>query len=415
MTRRVVVHDFSGHPFQLQLSRELARRGDEVLHLHCSSYVSGKGETASRPGDAPSLTLDSIDLGKPFDRYHVRERRAQELAYSRLAIDRIERFAPDVLISCNVPLFAHGPIQKWAQSNGIAFVFWHQDFYGTAIREQAARRIPYVGDLAGRWFERTERRLLERSDAVIGISPDFAHRYRAWGIAEERFTIIENWAPVHELVPEPRDNQWSREHGLADTTNLLYSGTLGLKHNPSLLTALAVEFADDSHVRVVVVSEGSGAEWLAQSKDRDGLDNLVLLPYQPYEALPSVIGSGDALVAILEPGAGTFSVPSKVLSYLCAARPVIAAMPDDNLATDIIRRAGAGVVVDVHDVAGFVAAARALIDDPDTRRQMGLAARTYAEKAFDIVSIADQFDEIIGGICSVERTTSAPLPPRSTS
>ncbi len=29
---RILVHDYSGHPFQAQLSRELARRGHDVVH-----------------------------------------------------------------------------------------------------------------------------------------------------------------------------------------------------------------------------------------------------------------------------------------------------------------------------------------------------------------------------------------------
>src|SRR4029450_12825739 len=42
-TLRVLVHDFAGHPFQIDLSRALARRGHTVRHVYCGSYTSGKG------------------------------------------------------------------------------------------------------------------------------------------------------------------------------------------------------------------------------------------------------------------------------------------------------------------------------------------------------------------------------------
>lgn len=394
---RFVVHDFSGHPFQLQLSRELARRGHSVLHLHCGSYPSGKGDTTAPDGENPAaLLIESIDLAEPFDRYHPRKRFQQESSYGKLAIDRIGRFEPDVLISCNVPLFAHGRIQRWAQSKGITFVFWHQDFYGVAMREAATEKIPVVGGLAGRWMERTERKLLDTSDGVIGISDAFARRYADWGIEPGTRAIIENWAPIEELPVVDHDNDWSRRHGLADTVNLIYSGTLGLKHNPSLLTAVAETFRDDDAVRVVVVSEGMGADWLAEEKDNRGLDNLVLLPYQPYDALPSVLGAGDVLLAILESTAGGFSVPSKVLTYLCAQRALLAAIPADNLAARVIERAQAGVVVGATDTEAFVMAAKSLVEDPETRARFGRAARGYAEEAFDIVSIADRFEDVVG-------------------
>ncbi len=47
---RILVHDYSGHPFQAQLSRELARRGHDVVHSTCTAYVSGK---ATSPGTRP--------------------------------------------------------------------------------------------------------------------------------------------------------------------------------------------------------------------------------------------------------------------------------------------------------------------------------------------------------------------------
>ena len=50
---RVLVHDFSGHPFQVELSRELARRGHEVTHSYCPAWVSGKGSPLeAEPGVA---------------------------------------------------------------------------------------------------------------------------------------------------------------------------------------------------------------------------------------------------------------------------------------------------------------------------------------------------------------------------
>ena len=34
---RILVHDYAGHPFQVQLSRALAQRGHDVLHAYCAS------------------------------------------------------------------------------------------------------------------------------------------------------------------------------------------------------------------------------------------------------------------------------------------------------------------------------------------------------------------------------------------
>ena len=84
---------------------------------------------------------------------------------------------------------------------------------------------------------------------------------------------------------------------------------------------LAEQFRQRADVRVIVISEGAGNRYLQKRKAETGLENLVLMPYQPYEQLPQVLAAADVLLALLEASAGEFSVPGKVLSHLCAQRP----------------------------------------------------------------------------------------------
>jgi glycosyltransferase involved in cell wall biosynthesis len=170
-----------------------------------------------------------------------------------------------------------------------------------------------------------------------------------------------------------------------------------MRHNPALLVELARMLGQQSRGELIVVSEGPGVEWLAEHGAAVKLANLRCLGFQPFEALPDVLASADVLVAILEPDAGVFCVPSKVLSYLCAGRPVLLAVPAENLAARIVVDCGAGLVVEPTDVAGFTAAARRLADDPLLRDQSGQAARRYAETHFDIGRITDRFESILGG------------------
>src|SRR5664280_3290446 len=40
---RLFVHDYAGHPFQVQLSRELARRGHAVVHAYAGGLLTPRG------------------------------------------------------------------------------------------------------------------------------------------------------------------------------------------------------------------------------------------------------------------------------------------------------------------------------------------------------------------------------------
>ena len=144
-----------------------------------------------------------------------------------------------------------------------------------------------------------------------------------------------------------------------------------------------------------MVSEGPGVDWLAEQAAKENVTTLKRLGFQPFESLPDVLGSADVLVAILEPDAGVFCVPSKVLTYLCAGRPVLLAVPQENLVSRIIADHQAGLGVDPTDVAAFCAAARKLCETPELRESAGRAARRYAESHFDIERIADRFEQIL--------------------
>ncbi len=393
---RLVVHDYSGHPFQVELSRSLAARGHEVHHIHAAFFQTPKGPLARRPDDPPGFHSVALELGRPFAKYAFVRRVRQEIAYGRLMAAEVARIRPDVVISSNMPLDPQAILARACRAQGSRFVFWLQDIYSVAIDRILRRRLPGLGAVVGARYIALERRLLREADAVVAITEDFRPILERWGVAPERVTVIENWAPLADMPVRPRANAWSASHRLDDKLVFLYAGTLGLKHDPSLLLELARTLAARPAARVVVASEGPGADWLARHRGALPADNLILLPFQDFAVLPDMLGAADVLTAILEPEAGVFSVPSKVPSYLCAGRPILAAMPQANLAARTILRAGAGRVVAPGDAAGFAAAALAFADDAAGRTRCGQAARAWAESHFEINDIADRFAAICG-------------------
>ena len=395
---RIVIHDYSGHPGQAQLSRALARRGYEVTHQHCPSYTTGRGSLQREAGDPSTLTFEPVAMDGTFAKYNAATRLRQELAYGRTAARAIEAKDPAVVVLSNVPLLAHSVLARQLSRRGIPMVFWHQDIYSEAIGGAARRRIPVFGGALAKAADRVERTIARRSVAVVAISPTFLERLAEWGV-DGRTTVVPNWAPIDELPVLPADNAWRRRMALSDHPVVVYSGTLGLKHDPSILAELAAGLRD-SHpdARVVVISEGKGRDFLEQHKAQEGAgaDNLVLLDFQPYEDLPEVMASADVLVAILEPDASKFSVPSKVLTYLCSSRAILGVLPPDNSVAEILSSQQAGVVVAPSDRARVVRQAAELLDNPARRTAMGRAGRAYAERTFSPESAADQFLGVFG-------------------
>lgn len=394
---RLLIHDYAGHPFQVQLSRELARRGHTVLHAFAGELQTPRGELTKRADDAAGFDVREVamDPGYAKFKYSFRRRRSMEIAYGRRLGALIAEWKPDAVLSSNTPTETQQPALAAAKKAGARFLMWHQDFYSIAVDKLVRKKIPVLGALIGRYYRWMERRQLLASDHIVAITRDFVPiMEREFGVPAAKVSVIPNWAPLETLPSLPKDNEWSRAQGLHGKFVFLYTGTLGMKHNPDLLLQLALQSRANPDARVVVVSEGIGADWLRGRVAEHGLTNLLLLPYQPFKVLPQVLATGDVLVAVLEEDAGVFSVPSKVLTYLCAARPLLLAVPAVNLAARIIEEEKAGFTVPPSGTAEFLAGAARLMQEPETRAQMAARARTYAEANFTIGTIADRFERL---------------------
>ncbi len=392
----VLVHDYGGHAFIVQLSRALARRGHRVSHLYnASNPTTPKGGLEPRDGDPDDLSIEGIALPKPVDKRAFVERWRLERLYGRKLRARIASLQPDIALCANAPLDAVRALDGACRAVGTPWIFWLQDLVGEATDRVLRQKLGLVGALIGTHYKRIEGKLLAQSAAVVGITEDFRAPALAAGVPEGNYVTIPNWAPLDEVRPRPKDNLWSQAAGLEYKLVFLYSGTLGFKHNPGLLLALAKAFADDPDVAVVVNSQGAPADWLRAQAQSAGLHNLRVNPFQPYELMSDVLASADVLVSILEPDAGVYSVPSKVLSYHCAGRAMLLGVPEDNLAARIVTGEGTGLVADPRDEAAFLAAARQLREDHAGRQAMAARARAYAERTFALEAITDQFEALL--------------------
>lgn len=395
---KILLHDYAGHPFQVQLSRQLAEEGNEVLHAYAGALQTPRGELAKSESDPAGF--DSIEVPMDEDyakhKYSFRKRRSMELNYGRRAAELVHDWKPDVVLSSNTPTEPQSAILKACQSDDARFVFWCQDFYSIAVDKLVRKKLPGIGRFIGAYYKSLERRQLKRADHVVAITEDFKPiMVDEFDTDPDKVSVIPNWAPIESLPVLPKDNDWAAEQGLTDKFVYLYTGTLGMKHNPELLLEVAKKYRGNDDVRVVVVSEGIGANWLKEQRDPLGLENLILLPYQPFARLPEVLATGDVLTGVLEEDAGVFSVPSKVLTYLCAGRPILLAVPEVNLAARIIAEENAGLTVPPSDTAAYVAAAERLFEEPLLAAQAADHARIYAEKTFNISEIAVKFRNII--------------------
>ena len=105
------------------------------------------------------------------------------------------------------------------------------------------------------------------------------------GADPARVHVIHNWADCEAIVPGPKDNAFSREHGLADRFVLMHSGNVGLSQNLDVLVEAADRLRSKERLTVVIVGDGS---------KRQALEAIAVGARHDQRAVPAVSTEGAA-------------------------------------------------------------------------------------------------------------------------
>jgi colanic acid biosynthesis glycosyl transferase WcaI len=158
---------------------------------------------------------------------------------------------------------------------------------------------------------------------------------------------------------------------------VLYAGTIGLVSGAEILVQVAKLLQPYPDILLIMVGEGFARDKVELQAKQAGLTNVRFFPFQPRPRLSEVQATADISLVTLAPGRGRTSVPSKVLGYMAAARPVIASVDDNCDTADLIRSANCGLVTPPADAGALAQAILRLVHNPELRQQMGQSGQRY--------------------------------------
>ena len=381
----LVLADFAGHDFTFELAKSLRRSGVDVRYQYCRSNQAPRGrQEAASMGD--TRWVQSLSVGRQFSKYHAGRRILDEVKYGWRARSGIGR--GDVVVMANMPVVSGVVIAAWSRVKGARPVLWLQDIQWGLARASGAAVPVWLG------LRLLEVLLIWLTERTIAISNAFARHAASSTRGRRPVVVLENWATLEAPTTSPADEQEGATRSSERPFRFHYSGTLAKKHSSELLLDLAREFERDEQVEVVVTAAGAGCDDLRAASERDGL-NLIVQGLRPAEEVMAALEAADVLVAVLTDEAGRYSVPSKVLKYLVAGRPVLFAGPHDNLAAQTITVAEAGLVA-APEAAEVRAAARKMVADRAQMAAMGRNGRRWAERHFRTDVVGPRFLEAAG-------------------
>ena len=228
-------------------------------------------------------------------------------------------------------------------------------------------KLPWVADFRDLWVDRPnfpknnwrlhvdrklERMVIRNADHIVTATSQLADRFNEL-YREKKYTSITNGY-------DEDDFSFTKEFKIpSDEFRITYTGIFNKEQNPQkVFVALKKLIEDRSDVRDKIKLKFIGQldnpgdfENIALFKKLELDQYSELVPYQPHLQVISEMSEATVLLLFIgEYPHNEGILTGKLFEYLRAGRPILAVVPVNGLAADIIRNTNSGIVVTNHNV-----------------------------------------------------------------
>ena len=293
---------------------------------------------------------------------------------------------------------------------GIPFVYNLQDIFPDSLFNNG---LANKGGLLWKIGRVIENFTYKNADKIIVISEDFKKNIMAKGVPEEKIVVVYNWVDQNAVVDIPRErNKLFDAYGLDRSKfYVTYNGNIGLSQNLDMLLSVAEEFQSAkvqafhgneiccTDIHFVLVGNGAYLDEVKRIIAERKLENVHLLPFQPYEDISHVFSLGDTSLVISKPGTGAASVPSKTWSIMSASRPVLANF-DENELKQIVKKHHCGIFTKAGDKEAFKQSILTLYNNREMAVEMGKNGRQFVMDNLTREVGTQKYVDVIKEVCN---------------
>ena len=253
----------------------------------------------------------------------------------------------DVVVSTSPPPSTHLIAAAIARATGVR---WVADLRDSLVAHAHRRADTTATKAKARIHLGVARLVASRADAITCVSEAISEETRALGPRGPVVTIP-NGCDFDDVV--------GLERSPSDRFRLTHAGSFFGRRDPRPVLQALYDADLDIRARFLGDFRATDREWAA----RLGLgDRLELIPYAPRAASLALQRDSEALLLLIPEanGRGKGVLSGKVFEYIAVGRPILAVVPPDGAAAELIRETGAGIVAPPDDPGEIRAALEAL-------------------------------------------------------
>ena len=303
--------------------------------------------------------------------------------------------AMNVIVCISPPLQLGLVAYILGKLRGVPFLFHIKDLLPDAAVNVGMLKNRRLVSLA----YRLERFIYEKAAAVGVISPGFAENLYCKGVPKSKVYYLPDWTDIDFIKPLDKNNIFRKQNSLSDSDFLImYAGNIGKKQALETVLDAACILRRQKDIVFFVVGEGAEKAALMNKAEEMNLSNVHFLPLQPKKILPYMLSAADVLVLTQQAVITDICLPSKLLSNMASARPIVASVNDRSETARAIRDAEAGLVVAPENAQAVVGAILRLHGSSQLRAELGSNGRAFVGEHFEKSKVLKKFERLLQAI-----------------
>ena len=303
---------------------------------------------------------------------------------------------PSVIIAPSPPLTIGLCAWLLGMLRRAPYIYNVQEIYpDIAIRLGAVRNRWIIGLLYC-----LEKFVYSKASAVTVIASRMRENLLEKGVSNDKVHVIPNFVDVNDLVPLPKDNDFSREHNLYSKFVVSYAGNMGPAQGLDHFIDVAKILREEAGICFLMMGDGILREFLRQRIERYNLGNFVFLPYQQYSLMGQAYAASDLCLVPQAIETGFEAIPSKVYRIMACARPVLAVTDQNSDLAHLVSESSCGASVLPGSVEVLAEMIMRAYHNQQEWQKMGISGREHVVRHYTRETVTNQYNELIEKLVS---------------
>ncbi len=360
------------------ISKELVKRGHKVTMI-----TSTNPNSHPEPCEIDVEGIKVIYVKNEYSNYMSAPRKVYSfLNFLRLAINvGCKQKDVDIVYATSTPLTIGYVAMRLKAKKKFPYVFEVRDLWPEFPIQVGAIK----NKLVIKYLRRMERKIYEKSEHVVALSPGMQDGVIAAGTPKEKTSMIPNMSKPDEFYPHEPNMEMANEFGLdLNKFNVIHFGSMGVANALDYIINAAKELNDRgvNDVNFVFMGYGATQPKLEKMVADYGIKNVQFLGNHKMSTVIEVVNMCDASITTFKnlPILKTNS-PNKLFDSLSAGKPII--VNSDGWTKDMVEQGDCGFFVDPDNPKALADKLIEIKDNKELLEKWGKNARRLSETVYD--------------------------------